>query len=67
MSKNENITEAKKSLKYHIKFFESLLAHIRKGEEPQLSRAMWATYCLHRYINDGLINDIEKAMKEHGK
>lgn len=67
MSENVNITEAKKSLKHHIKFFDSLLLHIRRGEEPHLSRAMWATWCLHRYINDGLIKDIEKAMQEHGK
>ncbi len=64
-SENPNITEAKKSLKHHIKFFESLLAHIRKGEEPMLSRSMWATWCLHRYINDGLMGDIEKAMSEN--
>lgn len=67
MSENVNIKEAKKSLKHHIKFFESLLQHIRRGEEPILSRSMWATWCLHRYINDGLITDIEKAMQEHGK
>lgn len=65
MSKNENIQEAKKSLKHHIKFFDSLLLHIRKGEEPHLSRAMWATWCLHRYINDRLMDDIQKAMLEN--
>lgn len=66
MTENQAIKEAKKSLKAHIKFFESLLLHIRKGEEPHMSRAMWATWCLHRYINDTLIVDIEKAMKEFG-
>lgn len=65
-NENETIQEAKKSIKSHIKFFESLLGHI-KGNNPALkSRAMWATWCLHRYINDRLIHDIEKAMKEHG-
>ncbi len=67
MSENINIQEAKKSLKHHIKFFESLKDHIRKGDEPMLSRAMWATWCLHRYIQDRLVHDIEKAMKEHGE
>ena len=66
MKENDNVREAKKSLKSHIKFFESLLHHIRFGEEQMKARAMWATWCLHRYINDGLIEDIEKAMKEHG-
>ena len=66
MPPNENIIEAKKSLKHQIKFFESLLAHIRRGDEPFLSRSMWATWCLHRYIEDQLVHDIEKAMKEKG-
>lgn len=65
MSENLNIQEAKKSLKHHIKFFDSLLQHIRRGEEPMLSRSMWATWCLHRYINDQLMGDIEKAMAEN--
>jgi hypothetical protein len=67
MTENTNIQEAKKTLKHHIKFFESLKEHIRRGEEPMLSRAMWATWCLHRYINDGLVTDIEKAMKKHAE
>lgn len=67
MTENPNIKEAKKSLKHHIKFFESLLTHIRRGEEPMLSRSIWATWCLHRYIQDRLIGDIEHAMKEHSE
>lgn len=65
-SEHTNITEAKKSLKHQIKFLESLLAHIRKGEEPFLSRSMYATWVLHRYIEDQLVFDMEKAMHEHG-
>ncbi len=65
MSENPNIQEAKKSLKAHIKFLESLKENITKKEEPMLSRAMWATWCLHRYINDQLVHDIEKVMKEN--
>ena len=67
MSDNPNIQEAKKSLKHHIKFLESPKDHITKKEEPMLSRAMWATWCLHRYINDQLVNDIQKAIEENGK
>lgn len=63
---SENVNEAKKSLKHHIKFFESLLGHIRFGDPVLKGRAMWATWCLHRYINDQLIDDMEKAMKELG-
>ncbi len=67
MSENPNIQEAKKSLKAHIKFLESLKENITKKEEPMLSRAMWATWCLHRYINDQLVHDIQKAIEENGK
>lgn len=65
-NENKNIQEAKLSLKSHIKFFESLLGHIKGNNEMLKARAMWATWCLHRYINDGLIADIEKAMREFG-
>lgn len=64
MKEDKNVYEAKQSLKSHIKFFEALLNHI-KGNDPVLKgRAMWATWCLHRYINDGLVKDIEMAMQQ---
>lgn len=63
---NENVYEAKQCIKSHIKFFESLINHLNSSSEVLKGRAMWATWCLHRYINDGLISDIEKAMREHG-
>ncbi|CAB4152037.1 hypothetical protein UFOVP685_37 [uncultured Caudovirales phage] len=66
MSTNENEYEAKLSLKAHIKFLESLLGHIKSNNEVLKARSMWAAWCLHRYFNDGLKADIEKAMKEHG-
>lgn len=66
MSDEQNVHDAKKSLKHHIKFFESLKSHLTGPDEVQKARAMWATWCLHRYINDFLISDIEKAMAEFG-
>lgn len=63
---NKNVYEAKNSLKAHIKFFEALLKHVNGNDEVLKSRAMWATWCLHRYINDGLMVDIEMAMREYG-
>lgn len=66
MRDNENIQEAKQSLKSHIKFLESLLGHIKHGDPILQGRAMWATWCLHRYINDQLVFDIEKAMTQFG-
>ncbi len=66
MSKEQNIKDAKKSLKSHIKFLQSLVTHITKAEEPFLSRSMFAAWCLDGYINEQLKNDIEQAMKQHG-
>lgn len=66
MVTNNNVIEAKKSLKSHIKFLTSLLGHLQRNDPILQSRAMCAAYCLHRYINDGLIADIEKVMKDHG-
>lgn len=66
-NENSNIDEAKKSLKAHIKFLESLLGHIKGNNEILKARAMWTTWCLHRYINDGLMVDIENAMRELGE
>jgi hypothetical protein len=63
MSKEGNVKEAKNSLKSHIKFFESLLKHLNGTDEVMKGRAMWAAWCLHRYINDRLIGEIEKAMQ----
>lgn len=67
MNREDNsVIEAKKSLKAHIKFFEALLKHLNGNDTILKGRAMWATWCLHRYLNDGLLVDIEKAMKELG-
>ena len=63
---NINVKEAKKSLKTHIKFFEAMLQHIKGTDQTFKARAMWATWCLHQYINNQLMTDIEKAMKELG-
>lgn len=63
MSKDDNVKDAKDSLKSHIKFFESLLKHLNGTDELMKGRAMWTAWCLHRYINDRLIGEIEKAMQ----
>lgn len=66
MNKDDsNLYEAKQSVKAHIKFFEALLKHLNGSDQVLKGRAMWASWVLHRYINDGLIPDMEKAMREH--
>lgn len=63
MTDSDNIKAAKKSLKAHIKFLKSLNDHIAKAEEPFLSRSMFATWCIDKYLNEQLKHDIEEAMK----
>ena len=67
MSEADNIKAAKKSLKAHIKFLKSLNDHIAKAEEPFLSRSMFAAWCIDKYLNEQLKNDIEEAMKNGNK
>jgi len=59
---DNNVYEAKKALKAHIKFFESCLKHLNSNNEQFKCKSMWVAWALHRYLNDGLIADIEKAM-----
>lgn len=60
-----NVLEAKKSVKSHIEFFEALLKHLNGTDKALRSRACFAAWCLHRYINDQLINDIQDAMEKN--
>ena len=66
MREDKNVIEAKESIKAHIKFFEALLKHLNGNDVVLKGRAMWAAWCLHQYMNDGLVSDIETAMKRHG-
>ncbi len=64
---NNTLQEAKKSVKAHIEFFEKLLEHLKGPNKELRSRAVWAAWCLHRYINDHLIGDINTAMAAYGE
>ena len=66
MDRDNNTADAKKTLKSHIKFLESLIKHIDGTDKLFKGRAMWTAWCLHKYINNNLMLDIEQAMKEHG-
>jgi hypothetical protein len=63
LSELDSVKAAKKSVRNHIKFFQNLLEYIREGKDPALTHAMWTAYCLHRYIEDKLIDDVIEAMK----
>jgi len=58
----EIISEAKRIIKDNIKFFESILAHLN-GEDIRLkARATFAAWCLHQYLNNQFIDDLERAV-----
>lgn len=61
----DTVLEAKRSLKAHISFFEELLKHLKGTNTVLRNRAVWATWCLHHYIDKKLISDIEEAIKQH--
>lgn len=58
----DTVLEAKRSAKAHIEFFEKLLEHLKGHDKALRTRAVWAAWCLHRYINDHLINDVNHIM-----
>lgn len=62
---NNNLLEAKRSMKANIEFLEAVLGHLKGTNKLLRDRAVWAAWCLHRYINDHLIGDINEAMRVH--
>lgn len=59
------VVEAKNVLKHQIKFLESLKRHISGDDLMMKSNAMWTAWCLHQYMQNQLIKDIEKAQMAH--
>ncbi len=60
-----SVVDAKAVIKHQIKFLESLKKHIFGDNLMLKSNAMWTAWCLHQYMQNHLIKDIETAMREH--
>jgi len=56
---NIDYLQAIESLKYNIKFMEDLMKNIYGEDKDQIIKAIYAANCIHRYINDQLINDVQ--------
>jgi hypothetical protein len=67
MREDKSVVDAKKCLKSHIKFFESMIKHINGDDIVLKGRAMWTAYFLHNYINGQLMKDIVEAMTKQGE
>jgi hypothetical protein len=61
----DHVLEAKKSVRAHIDFFEALLKHLKGPDKVLRNRAVWAAWCLHRYINDKMRGEIQDAMEKN--
>jgi len=59
------ILQAKKSVKAHIAFFESLLKHLNGTDKALRARAGYAAWCLHRYINDRLMGELQAVIEQN--
>jgi hypothetical protein len=61
----QNVYDAKKCLKHHIKFMESILAHLSSTDKVLQGRSMWASWCINNFFNKQLVNDIKKAIDDN--
>jgi hypothetical protein len=59
---DKTVTDAKKCLKSHIKFLESLLRNINRNDEALLSKSMWTSWCIHQYMQNQLMTDVKNAI-----
>lgn len=62
----DTILEARKSCKAHIEFFEKLLEHLKGTDKALRNRAVWAAWCLHQYINNHLVADVNASIQAYG-
>lgn len=58
----ENVKQAKKALKMHIKFLESMLKHLNSNNEAHKGAALIGTYHINNYLGKTLMSDMEKAI-----
>jgi hypothetical protein len=56
--------EAKRSLKAHIEFMETLIKHLNGTDKLLRGRACYAAWCLHRYFNDKFMSDLHDILEK---
>lgn len=66
MTREHNIIlEAKRSLKDHISFLETLVKHLNGVDKVLRNRASYTAWCIHRYFHDQLMNDLQAAIEKN--
>lgn len=61
---HNNILEAKRSLKAHIKFMQTLVDNLNGPNKLARGKAMFAAWVIHRFFNERFMNELEQAVKE---
>lgn len=56
-----NVLDAKRSLKAHIQFMETLLKGLNETDKTIRERSLVAAWCLHNYFSFNFMNDIQAA------
>lgn len=62
---HDAILEAKRSLKAHISFLETLVKHLNGPDKVLRSRAAYTAWCIHRYFNDRLMGDLQAVIAQN--
>jgi hypothetical protein len=44
---------------------QTLVKHLNGPDKLLRGRAMWASWCLHRYFNNQFIKDIQNAIEQN--
>jgi hypothetical protein len=55
---------AKRSLKAHIDFMETLVKHLNGPDKALRGRAVVASWCIHRYFNEKLMSEIKEMIEK---
>jgi hypothetical protein len=64
---NEDVIKAKQSLNSVIKFIELLISRLSDPDETVSARALLTGFCIDRYFDEFLIQDIQKLLLKYGK
>lgn len=60
----KNVSQAKASLKYHIKFCEKLIKLLNGADEEQIIRATLVAWCLDVYMDKHLGKDLSATIAD---
>jgi hypothetical protein len=63
--RDQNITDAKRFLRKHIKLMESVLSNLNSTNNTLKVRAFGISWILHNFMKDELLDKVDDLLKEH--